>query len=424
MAKFDLRLLAPTRDQLSWQLFAATEAANSPKAIIAPFAVDWGQVLDSLQELPQGRRVWSDTRHGDTAFVCLTWWTDRAGRRHHRITAANSRDVGYQLPENAKYERNSPLWYIYPERMFYRVREDLGAWLNVCDHCGMVGSVRALGWMGETCGPCHDRREEGLSLEPVPLPDRFKHHGSAQNLVLWPDGRSCASVVAPAPDLALIRVTDRMTGEFQDIASSRTGPEVMFLSQTGYLIIGWDATRREYYDPQTREMIPESKYNPMNLFSRIRLEYNRQVFLDARPSEFRNSEERFVECVQDEQTQEWLYLTELDFVAWATYPPEEVTGKVRRATLRNGRVQLIETIELRGTRSHEISPDGRYVVGIEPQENLVRVMDLHEKRIIGSVGWDIRERIDKVIPVEGKMLAILDRLGNGKWVPWGALLSA
>src|SRR5207245_4971070 len=39
------------------------------------------------------------------------------------------------------------------------------AWLVVCD-CGAVGTPQSLGWTGDCCAPCFDRRAEG-TVQPA-----------------------------------------------------------------------------------------------------------------------------------------------------------------------------------------------------------------------------------------------------------------
>src|SRR5207247_1450805 len=51
--------------------------------------------------------------------------------------------------------------------------------LGVCD-CGVSGPLPAIAWMGERCGPCHDRREEGLAGQAeTPWPLVLKRHTSS-----------------------------------------------------------------------------------------------------------------------------------------------------------------------------------------------------------------------------------------------------
>jgi hypothetical protein len=54
-----------------------------------------------------------------------------------------------------------PWWHVYPEAVLgVRTKQGGERYLAVC-RCGAVGAPEALGWMGDTCGPCFDRRAEG-----------------------------------------------------------------------------------------------------------------------------------------------------------------------------------------------------------------------------------------------------------------------
>jgi WD40 repeat protein len=54
-----------------------------------------------------------------------------------------------------------PWWHVYPESVLAVRRADGGETHLACCRCGNVGTPESLGWMGDTCGPCFDRRAEG-----------------------------------------------------------------------------------------------------------------------------------------------------------------------------------------------------------------------------------------------------------------------
>jgi hypothetical protein len=97
----------------------------------------------SLNQRPSTEALWT------------AWWTDALGRKHHRIVAESGR-FGPEEPT-----REPPLALLYPEQVVRRTAGGQQDLLGLCA-CGVVGRLDGLAWMGPCCGPCHDRREEGL----------------------------------------------------------------------------------------------------------------------------------------------------------------------------------------------------------------------------------------------------------------------
>ncbi|MCI0464013.1 MAG: hypothetical protein L0Z62_44330 [Gemmataceae bacterium] len=105
------------------------------------------------------------------------WWTDAVGRSHARV-------VGRRLDPDNEYRTNRfgplghhwpPLGLVYPDRVAlrttFRARKTRRELLVLCA-CGAVGTVEALSWMGDCCGPCHDRQEEGQKVHSPPESER------------------------------------------------------------------------------------------------------------------------------------------------------------------------------------------------------------------------------------------------------------
>jgi hypothetical protein len=113
--------------------------------------------------------------------VAVAWWIDAAGRRHVRVRSAAAVRGRPARP---------PLPCVYPARLFGRHRDGRTDWLAACG-CGVVGPPEALGWMGERCGPCHDRREDRAAPPERPAFLRCTSE-RAVAAAFAPDGRSLA----------------------------------------------------------------------------------------------------------------------------------------------------------------------------------------------------------------------------------------
>jgi hypothetical protein len=119
----------------------------------------WAKALREARRQPEGTRDFNGGRGGiPAAFVRLAWWTDPLGRRHWRI-------FGRRLELDLTDPRSLPadsLAAVYPDASVLRSGPVGEHWLVSCPDCGACGEPRELGWAGPCCGPCHDRREEGL----------------------------------------------------------------------------------------------------------------------------------------------------------------------------------------------------------------------------------------------------------------------
>jgi sugar lactone lactonase YvrE len=174
MPNHDCVLIDPAPTALERALRESADAAN---AGARERRLDWPlttltDVLAQAGTAAEGWHQWNGGtgrgRSGEArSVVVLAWWTDRIGRKHHRI-------VGRRGPFNNASRRNllapgddrPALWLVYPERVFLCQRGAQWEMIAVCD-CGSVGTPEALGWLGPCCGPCHDRREAGDAPLPV-----------------------------------------------------------------------------------------------------------------------------------------------------------------------------------------------------------------------------------------------------------------
>ncbi len=165
MAVFDKRLIDPTQSQLATVLGKAMAAANKDNTthenLMTRDAAFWGRfALDVLKSGREGRRR---SCKGGRAIpeVVAAWWTDPANRKHVRITGRTRRPWAL-LRGEAELRAMPSWWHIYPEGALGRrtADDESEQFLAVCK-CGAVGSPESLGWMGDSCGPCFDRRAEG-----------------------------------------------------------------------------------------------------------------------------------------------------------------------------------------------------------------------------------------------------------------------
>jgi hypothetical protein len=162
----DVRLIEPTVKALAGALQKAHAAANRgvtyPRSEKLDRSADfWGRFARDCMRERAGRR--RSCRAGyQTPEVIAGWWTDPAGRRHFRVLGRTRGRYG-RMRNEGELRGLPPWWHVYPESVL-AVREpngpEPGTYLACC-RCGKVGTPESLGWMGDTCGPCFDRRADG-----------------------------------------------------------------------------------------------------------------------------------------------------------------------------------------------------------------------------------------------------------------------
>jgi hypothetical protein len=101
------------------------------------------------------------------SVVAVAWWSDCIGRRHTRVIGCQRQAV--EPPEQLlKPSAADPaVAQVYPDHVFRLTRAGQTRALVACS-CGVFGTAEEVGWMGDCCGPCHDRREAGESLPDHP----------------------------------------------------------------------------------------------------------------------------------------------------------------------------------------------------------------------------------------------------------------
>jgi hypothetical protein len=176
MSAFDKTLIDPEPEQWDAALAEAVTAANArfrtktipwPPPSLADFVL-------RLMQSPEGMHGWHGGKKADywegRSQVAVAWWSDRLRRKHVRILGGHGKNLCTRMRfqiEGICAARLSPLEQVYPGHTARLARGDgaTAILLGVCD-CGAIGPPESLGWMGECCGPCHDRRAEGETSHP------------------------------------------------------------------------------------------------------------------------------------------------------------------------------------------------------------------------------------------------------------------
>jgi hypothetical protein len=188
-----LRRIDPTPGQLREALDEAFRRAAQAVAVDLD-TPSWDALVEQ-SALPEGvfaRPYHIDWQRGRIDVV-VAWWGDPIGRRHWHIACAAVTGLppGDTLAEMgwgpAPAGDDHPLAHIAPPLSFlWRVAGQRREPFVVC-RCGFAGSPASLAWMGEMCGPCFDREQEGLPALGI---DPWRRDlGPFDRFLLAPDGR-------------------------------------------------------------------------------------------------------------------------------------------------------------------------------------------------------------------------------------------
>ncbi len=220
VGNFDRVLVQPTREALEGVLHEATLAANdkSRLRVLRWPLVELGVVLDTLGARAEGRRQWNGGdgrgKPGEThSAVALAWWTDLIGRRHCRVVGRRGKLDKARLHNflSPGDEDRPTVWLVYPDYFFRRRVRGKRTLVALCA-CGRSGEPEEIGWMGDCCGVCHDRREEGRAAAPAWHDPRqatlSRHHGHLLFLTWSGDGRTIATGGEPG----VVKLWDAASG--------------------------------------------------------------------------------------------------------------------------------------------------------------------------------------------------------------------
>jgi hypothetical protein len=181
---FDRVLAAPTADKLSKTLrqaalTAAGIYASDPPVRWAPGVAEVRRLLASAE----GRHQWEDDQYGPA--IAVAWWHDLLGRPHLRIAACRERD---DAPGRGVLDDAPPLALLCPEQSLVRP----GSGVLLLCACGACGTAAALGWMGDRCGPCHDRGDD--APQPPAAGLVVGEPNQVMTVIPTPDGGALASL--------------------------------------------------------------------------------------------------------------------------------------------------------------------------------------------------------------------------------------
>src|SRR5579884_342328 len=168
MPDTDRILIDPAPDELASALADAVATSNRdgrvrrldwPPPSLAAFLEQWRTEREGRQQWNGGlaRAAGGDTRTVAAAY----WWTDYGGRKHVRVVGRRGPFSSAQLANLLDPTGERPLvWLVRPNDVYFRQEGERWLPWAAC-RCGAAGPPESIGWMGETCGPCHDRLAMG-----------------------------------------------------------------------------------------------------------------------------------------------------------------------------------------------------------------------------------------------------------------------
>src|SRR5262245_19936201 len=196
-------------DRDDYRRFLAKEFAGGPEGV-GMWLADRGRV----QTYPVAIRA---------TLLGLAWWTSPLGKRQVRI-------VGRRIEpyNNARSNRFGPpntswpaLCHLDPDAVVARTFAGGKPEAVVLCACGALGTAAQLGWMSDTCGPCHDHGEEhGRPLPAAGGPYTLSTGGAAMYVAFSASGKTIvAAAFGSSSDYeggtGSIRFWDRKTGKLR-----------------------------------------------------------------------------------------------------------------------------------------------------------------------------------------------------------------
>ncbi len=163
MLKHETKLIDPDSPQIVAALTTAAVDANKRcrARLLGDDPAKWRKFARAVAAKPEGWEMFRGGRGGVPATqVLASWWTDAIGRKHVVVRGRRvEHDEAKRLLLKEELAARPPLWHSYPEYVCRRTVAGVEQLVCACG-CGAVGTHDSLGWMGETCGPCFDRKEE------------------------------------------------------------------------------------------------------------------------------------------------------------------------------------------------------------------------------------------------------------------------
>jgi hypothetical protein len=241
MSDFDRVLAAASRADVEEALRSAAAHADAGQQ---GQRLGWpppglADVLRRVADEPEGRAQLlggRSTSNSTRSALAVAWWHDHLGRPHLRVVAGRRR----LRPTDAPFLPVGwpPLCLIHPEPTLARP----GGALALCA-CGAWGEPRSLGWMGDRCGPCHDRGPDASQrLAAWPLPAL----GELVAASLAPDGSALAvqfltgQVVLLDPETGAIRGGPCVALDNNAVNRLEAAPGGRLVAVDGVTYEGWE----------------------------------------------------------------------------------------------------------------------------------------------------------------------------------------
>jgi hypothetical protein len=161
----DIRLIDPGDGEVHAAITRVFDAVNSygPASRITSAKVALKRMADRTTAEPEGAVFLASATyvglHNVAGQLVVAWWTAAFGRKHVRVTGRIIDHAHSALLNETKLNTRTPLWHVYPERVYRRRVGTANDIVTVCG-CGACGSERMLSWAGPSCGPCFDYTEE------------------------------------------------------------------------------------------------------------------------------------------------------------------------------------------------------------------------------------------------------------------------
>jgi hypothetical protein len=251
---FDRILIDPTPAERDAALSAAVVTANARfriKCVTWP-PPDFADFLAQLARDREGMRGWHGGKKPNywegRSQVVAVWWTDHLGRKHLRVLGGPGGTLCLQMRFRAPGLSStwlSAVEQVYPQYTGRYARGGPPHLVALCD-CGAVGAPDALGWMGQRCGPCHDRQAAG---EGAPPPLVIRAGETCLEVAFAPDSGALAVGVTEGG----VQVRDSATGAVEQLpfevdlvralAYAAGGRRLVVVDDNAVMV--WDTRRRK-----------------------------------------------------------------------------------------------------------------------------------------------------------------------------------
>jgi hypothetical protein len=462
---FDVLLCGPTEDEVR----AVLKEAYSRVSV----GYDDPSLRVALGKFAHKPEHWWYSVGSGSAFIA--WWADHQGRKHLRVWID-------RYDTAAPPRKAPPLARVFPDRAYRVTKPGQGPrWLVSCA-CGATGEPKALAWMGQRCGPCHDRIEEGQPYPGDASPTLFVEPGPGHTLAFSPDGTRLA-VSRGRCDVRVYGLRDGSVTRLRHDSSSARDHEAyvpLAFSPDGRWLAGWhqeflligfwdlleEAPHAESTGLHVGEVLRHLAFSPDGqLFARCNdmgrfelsladggwYETDGDVPDSARLFAFSPDSRELATGTRDgialHDTASWgrprsrrLALDEREDWLFMQYAPDGgrlvlISGQ-HNLGWQKRRLHLLHLQGRKKTRTAELSahlsraalsPDGRflaYVEGGKRAREAVSFWDLQSWSEAGQLAGDVDSAlVDLAFSPDGQTLATVSHGGAVKLWPWRLLLA-